>query len=120
VIHHIKGREKELDPVADDDGHWGDAQSAYGTLFASGDESVEVGLWQFEGEQHTAPQDGYEEVIVVLEGSATIECDGGSYDLTAGDVLIYDTPIGGKRIHAPDGFRAAYVVRYRDRGNGAG
>jgi hypothetical protein len=119
VIVCIKGDEARLEPVADDEGHWGDATSAYGSLFTSGDECVHVGLWNFRGEQRTAPQDGYEEVIVMLDGAVEIECDGATYALVAGDVLVYDCPIGGKVLRSPDGFRAAYVVRYRD-GTGPG
>jgi uncharacterized cupin superfamily protein len=113
VIVQIKGDEVTLEPVADDDGHWGDAVSSYGTLYASDDEALQLGLWEFRGEQGTASQDGYEEIVIVLEGSVEIECDGATYRLGAGDVIVYDCPIGGKRLRSPDGFRAAYVVRYR-------
>jgi uncharacterized cupin superfamily protein len=115
MIVHIKGAERKLEAVPDDDGHWGDATSAYGTLYTTRDEALELGLWEFSGEQRTAPQDGYEELVVVLDGAAEIECDGETFRLTAGDVIVYDCPIGGKRIRSEEGFRAAYVVRYRRR-----
>jgi uncharacterized cupin superfamily protein len=113
MIVHMRGAETTLDPVPDDEGHWGEATSSYGTLYASGDEALQLGLWEFRGEQHTTQQDGYEEVVVVLEGSVEIECDGETYRLEAGDVIVYDCPIGGKRLRCAEGFRAAYVVRYR-------
>ncbi len=113
MIHHIKGSEAKLDPVPNDDGHEGDAVSAYGTLYASSDRAVEVGLWEFEGEQRAAEQDGYEEVVICLEGSIEIECDGGRYRLEPGDVIVYDCPIGAKNLRSAEGFKAAYVVRYR-------
>ncbi len=112
VIVHIKGSEVRLEPVPDDDGHAGDATSAYGALYSSSDGAVEVGFWEFDGEQTAASQDGYEEVVVVLEGSVEIECDGATYELGPGDVIVYDCPIGGKRLRSP-GMKAAYVVRYR-------
>lgn len=119
MIIHIRGAETTLEPVPNDEGHSGDAISKYGTLYSSGDGAVEVGLWEFEGEQHAADQDGYEEVVIVLEGSVEIECDGGTYALQAGDVIIYDCPIGPKQLRSPDGFRAAYIVRYRERASAA-
>jgi quercetin dioxygenase-like cupin family protein len=118
MIVHIRGADAKLEPVPDDEGHWGDATSAYGTLYTTRDEALEVGLWEFVGEQRTAPQDGYEEVVVVLDGSAEVECDGETYRLTAGDIIVYDCPIGGKRIRSDGAFRAAYVVRYRQRDGG--
>ena len=114
MIVHIKGAEATLEPVADDEHHSGDAVSAYGTPYSSGDGAVEVGLWEFKGEQSAAEQDGYEEVVIVLEGTVEIECDGRTYPLGAGDVIVYDCPIGPKRLRSEGGFRAAYVVRYRD------
>jgi uncharacterized cupin superfamily protein len=113
VIFHIKGSDVTLEPVPDDDSHEGDAMSAYGTLYASGDRAVEVGLWEFKGEQRASEQDGYEEVVVCLEGSVEIEVDGGTYALGPGDVIVYDCPIGAKQLRSPSGFKAAYVVRYR-------
>jgi uncharacterized cupin superfamily protein len=118
VIVHIKSSEARLEQVAEDNGHLGAARSAYGTLYASGDGAVEVGLWEFEGEQEAAAQDGYEEVVVVIDGSVEIECNGGIYVLEPGDVIVYDCPIGRKHLRSP-GFKAAYVVRYRDRGGSA-
>jgi uncharacterized cupin superfamily protein len=115
MIVHLKTADAKLEPVPDDGQHSGAAVSAYGTLWSSRDGAVEVGLWEFEGEQHAAAQDGYEEVVIVLEGSVEIECDGGTYGLEKGDVIVYDCPIGPKQVRSPGGFKAAYVVRYRDR-----
>ena len=89
--------------------HLDDHAAAIGKNFP-----VEVGMWDFRGEQRAAEQDGYEEIVICLEGSAEIECDGGTYTLEAGDVIVYDCPIGSKHIRSPQGFRAAYVVRYRN------
>ena len=114
TIFHIRGADVSLEAVPDDEHHSGDAVSAYATLYASGDRAVEVGMWDFRGEQRAAEQDGYEEIVICLEGSAEIECDGGTYTLEAGDVIVYDCPIGSKHIRSPQGFRAAYVVRYRN------
>ena len=112
MIVHVKGSETTLEPVPDDDGHSGDATSAYRTLFSTSDDALELGMWEFSGEQRTIPQDGYEEIVIVLEGSVEITCDGETYSLTPGDALVYDCPIGGKIIRSP-GFKAAYVVRHR-------
>ena len=113
MITCIRSSDATLEPVPDDEGHSGEAVSAYGTLYSSSDGAVEVGLWEFEGEQRAAAQDGYEEVVVCLDGSVEIECDGGTYRLSRGDVIVYDCPIGPKQIRSPGGFRAAYVVRHR-------
>jgi uncharacterized cupin superfamily protein len=116
VVVHVRGAHVKLDPVADDEHHTGDATSAYRTLYSSADGAVEFGMWEFRGEQRTTPQDGYEEIVVVLDGAVDIECDGTTYQLSAGDVIVYDCPIGAKRIVSPEGFRAAYVVRHRSAG----
>ena len=103
--------------VSDDDQHYGPAVSSYGTVWKSRGEDLHVGVWQFKGEQRTRPrhgvESGYEEITTLVEGTLDIECDGVVERLEAGDSIIYDCPIGAKRLRAPDGFRAIYVVRYR-------
>ena len=116
MIYHFKGGAIELEPVPDDAEHEGPARSAYRSVYVSGDEAVHLGFWEFEGEQWTKPthgvEDGYEELLILLEGSLTVACDGASYELGPGDAIVYDCPIGAKHLRSP-GFKAAYVVRYR-------
>lgn len=117
VIHHFKAGEVELEPVPDDAEHTGPATSAYRSVYATGDGVFHLGFWEFDGEQRTMPtnevEDGYEEIVILLEGSLTVECDGGTYELGPGDAIVYDCPIGAKQLRS-SGFKAAYVVRYRD------
>jgi quercetin dioxygenase-like cupin family protein len=104
--------ELELQP-SDADGHSGDARSELATTFTSGDERLQAGLWRLSGDMGAEPQNGYEEILVVLDGDLHVELDGGSYELAAGDVLVYDCPIGAKRLRTP-GALVHWVVRYRD------
>lgn len=114
MIHTVYRRDVRLDPVPDDDQHYGDAISAYRGVFATGDGVLHVGYWDFKGEQRTrGQQEGYEEVVIVTEGAVHIECDGVVADLRAGDTIVYECPVGAKRIYAPDGFKGVYVIRYR-------
>jgi hypothetical protein len=117
VIYHFRNDAIELEPVLDDDQHEGPATSAYRSVYTSSDNAVHLGFWEFQGEQRTKPEngaeEGYEEVVVLLEGSLTIECDGGTYELGPGDAIVYDCPVGAKRLTSP-GFKAAYVIRYRE------
>jgi len=114
VVHAIHRRSTRPAPVPDDDEHHGDAVSAYAGVFATADGVLEVGYWSFSGEQRTRGlQDGYEEVVVVTSGAVAIECDGTAVDLAAGDTIIYECPVGPKRIFAPGGFEAVYVIRRR-------
>jgi len=114
MMHTIHRHDVRLEPVADDGQHYGPAVSAYRSVFTTSDNVLHVGYWDFKGEQRThGPQEGYEEVVIVTDGSVRIECDGGAADYRAGDVIIYECPVGPKRIFAPDGFKAVYVIRYR-------
>jgi uncharacterized cupin superfamily protein len=119
MIYHFKGDQLELEPVPDDDQHEGPARSAYRSVYESGDGTLHLGFWDFDGEQHTKPpngvEDGYEEVVILLEGELTIDSDGETYQLGPGDAIVYDCPIGAKRLRS-SGFRAAYVIRYRESG----
>jgi ethanolamine utilization protein EutQ (cupin superfamily) len=109
--------------VPDDDEHYGPAVSSYEVVWKSGDGALVVGVWDFRGVQCTRPRDGlehgYEEITTVVEGSLEVECDGVAVRLGAGDTVVYDCPIGAKRLSAPGGFRGIYVVRYH-RGSGGG
>lgn len=114
MIHVIHRNQIDCDPVPDDDQHYGPALSAYSSVYATADAVLDVGYWSFSGEQRTRRrQEGYEEVVVVTGGEVRIECDGIVADLRAGDTIIYECPIGPKRIYAPEGFEAVYVVRHR-------
>jgi hypothetical protein len=102
--------------VPDDDEHYGPAVSAYEVVWKSGDGGLVVGVWDFRGEQRTRPRQGlergYEEITTVVAGFLEVECDGVVERLEAGDTIVYDCPIGAKRLSAPEGFRGIYVVRY--------
>jgi ethanolamine utilization protein EutQ (cupin superfamily) len=108
--------------VPDDDEHYGPAVSSYEVVWQSGDGALVVGVWDFRGVQRTRPRDGleqgYEEITTIVEGSLEVECDGVAVQLEAGDSVVYDCPIGAKRLSAPDGFRAIYVVRYHGSSGG--
>ncbi len=113
MIVHLKADEVHLTPLPPDERRHGDAVTAYGPLFSSGDGTVEVGFWEFSGEQWIAPRgDVHEIVVVLLSGTLELECDGERCFLEEGDIAIYDCPISGKSFHSP-GAKAAYVVRYR-------
>jgi ethanolamine utilization protein EutQ (cupin superfamily) len=102
--------------VPDDDEHYGPAVSAYEVVWRSDDGGLVVGVWDFRGEQRTRPrqgvEDGYEEITTIVAGSLEVACDGVAVRLEAGETIVYDCPIGAKRLSAPDGFRGIYVVRY--------
>lgn len=116
MIYHFNGDGIELEPVPDDTEHEGPAQSAYRSVYVSSDHAVHLGFWEFEGEQWTKPangvEEGYEELLILLQGSLTVECDGATYELAPGDAIVYDCPIGAKHLRS-SGFKAAYVIRYR-------
>lgn len=113
-MYPVQRRKVDLSPVDNDDQHYGPAISAYQSVFATPDGMIDVGCWDFRGEQYTrGQQQGYEEIVIITEGSVQIECDGAVADYKAGDVIIYVCPIGPKRIYSPNGFKASYVVRYR-------
>lgn len=103
-------------PVPDDDEHYGPAVSSYEVVWTSPDGALVVGVWDFSGEQRTRPRHGlergYEEITTIVSGSLEIECDGVAVRLEAGETVVYDCPIGAKRLSAPGGFRGIYVVRY--------
>jgi mannose-6-phosphate isomerase-like protein (cupin superfamily) len=86
----MKGTTTKLEPGWPD----GDAVSAHGTQ---------------------RRRTGYEEVIVVVDGQVEIECDGETYALDAGDMIVYDCPIDPKRLRSA-GFPAAHIIRHRYKG----
>jgi uncharacterized cupin superfamily protein len=110
LIVHIKGAEAELDPEEQDELHIGNFDASYRILFRSGDGIFEAGLWDFTGEMDNPPQELYEMVIVLLEGQTTLTCDGETFDIKAGDLVVYDPPLEAVNFQS-DGFRAAYIRR---------
>lgn len=118
MIHYIGANVLHPEPVVDDEEHYGPATSKYASAFTSSDQAVVVGVWEFEGEQFTRPglgqEEGYEEILVLTHGTLKVECDGGMYDLEAGDVIVYDCPVGAKHLSSPNGFKGIFVVRYRE------
>jgi quercetin dioxygenase-like cupin family protein len=112
VIHHFRPSALELPRVVDSR-YVGDSTSKYETAYASGDGALELGFWDFRGGHTTPVHEGYEEALVVLSGTLRVECEGETYAVETGDVLVYDCPIPPQELSADDGIRAAYVMRYR-------
>jgi quercetin dioxygenase-like cupin family protein len=116
TVVHIPASRLHPEPVPDDDEHAGPARSAYALAWRSADGGLEVGVWEFEGEQRTMPrhglEQGYEEITTLTAGRLDVEVDGASHELTAGDTIVYDCPIGAKRLVSP-GWKGVYVVRRR-------
>jgi hypothetical protein len=109
---HLRGSEVQVPIVPPDEGHVGEFINRFSTDFESSDSLYEVGYWQFEGEMWTAAQDGYELVIAVLEGSATLRSAGEQYVLEAGDMLVQNCPLEEKT-WSSSGVRAFWIRRWR-------
>lgn len=61
-------------------------------LWESGD-GIRTGIWEASPGTFEGRRDGYDEIVVIVDGKATItEPDGTSFDIEAGDVLV--TPAG--------------------------
>jgi mannose-6-phosphate isomerase-like protein (cupin superfamily) len=112
VIVHLKPGELELPRVVDPR-YVGDSVSKYHVFYESADGLLQLGFWDFQGVHATPVHDGYEEVLVVLTGTLTVECDGVARNVGPGEVLVYDCPIPSQRLSSPGGITAAYVMRHR-------
>jgi uncharacterized cupin superfamily protein len=112
MIVHIRGADVALEQVEKKNGEKQTGMSAWGNLWVHPDGVLETGLWEFQGEEEQAAIDGYEEVVVMLEGSLHITCEGQEYTLTPGDLFIMDCPVGPMTFRS-DGAKSAFVVRRR-------
>jgi mannose-6-phosphate isomerase-like protein (cupin superfamily) len=82
-----------LKPRADDPEDTGEGVTAGTCLFRSADGRYQFGLWYFEGERNEPPSEGnFDELLVILEGSVEIECDGQLVELQQGDMIVYPDP----------------------------
>jgi mannose-6-phosphate isomerase-like protein (cupin superfamily) len=112
VIHHFRPSLQEL-PLVVGSRYVGDSTSRYKTTYASGDGALKLGFWDFRGAHTTPLHEGYEEVLVLLAGTLSVECEGRTYAVAAGDVVVYDCPIPPQALSSADGVSAAYVMRHR-------
>jgi len=112
LIFYLKGSEAQLGPEEHDALHEGGFTASYRTAYKSGDGGFEGGFWQFAGEMTNPPTDGREMAVVFLEGSAEIECGGEKYSVTAGDLIVFESPLAAKHYRS-EGFRAVYLRRFR-------
>ena len=110
---HVTFGDAKLEPMpAGDPSHSGVFTSRFATVFESFDGAFQVGFEELTGDITAAPAEELEEIIVVLAGTAEIECSGETYHLEPGDVVAYDHPIGSKRLRT-SGLKTAYVIRHR-------
>ena len=112
MIRHFKPADVELPRIVDPR-YVGDSISKYRSTFTSEDAALELGFWDFRGEHTTPVHEGYEEVLVVQSGTLTVECDGATYEVSAGELLVYDCPIPPQALSSAEGVRAVYVMRHR-------
>jgi mannose-6-phosphate isomerase-like protein (cupin superfamily) len=113
VIRSLRPEEVELPRVVDPR-YVGESVSKYRSVYASADGALELGFWDFHGEHTTPVHEGYEELLVVLSGTLHVKCEGTTYELGRGELLVYDCPIPSQHLSAPEGVIAAYVMRHRD------
>jgi uncharacterized cupin superfamily protein len=81
------------------------------SIWKSVDGVVETGVWECTAGTFTATRDGYDEVAIILSGTATVTSDAGdTVDLGPGSTLV--TPAGWTGtwiVHEP--VRKVYVLR---------
>jgi mannose-6-phosphate isomerase-like protein (cupin superfamily) len=112
VIRHFRPTDVELPRVVHPR-YVGDSVSKHRSTFTSEDGALELGFWDFRGEHTTPVHEGYEEVLLVQSGTLTVECEGSTYHVSAGDLLVYDCPIPPQALSSAEGVRAVYVMRHR-------
>lgn len=111
AIQHV--RPAEIDPPLVVDARYpGDSASRHGTVYATADGVLEVGVWRLDGSHTTPVHEGYEEVLVLLEGALRVECEGRSFEVEPGGVLVYDCPVPPQRVTGRSAL-ALYVMRHR-------
>jgi uncharacterized cupin superfamily protein len=98
--------------LSDDPSHSGEFSSRYATVFQSADGALQVGFEELSGDITAAPADGFEEIVVVLEGTAEIERGDQTFHVGSGDVVVQDHPIGAKSVLTA-GLKTAYVIHRR-------
>ena len=118
AIRHL--RPAEVDPpLVVDPRYPGDSESRHGTVYATCDGVLEVGVWRLDGSHTTPVHEGYEEVLVLLEGALHVECEGTRFEVEPGGVLVYDCPVPPQRLTGRSAL-ALYVMRHRRPGGSAG
>jgi mannose-6-phosphate isomerase-like protein (cupin superfamily) len=111
AIQHL--RPAEFDPPLVVDALYpGDSDSRHGTVYATPDGVLEVGVWRLDGSHTTPVHEGYEEVLVLLEGALHVECEGTNFEVVPGEVLVYDCPVPPQRVTGRSAV-ALYVMRHR-------
>lgn len=112
MIHHYRPQEIVL-PRVRDPRYVGNSISCHKTVHATSDGVLEFGLWRFSGEHVTPVHTGYDEALMLLEGTLTVDSDDGSFEVGPGETLIYECPVPPQRLSSPEGIVAAYVIRRR-------
>jgi uncharacterized cupin superfamily protein len=79
--------------------------------WTSEDGTAETGVWECTAGTFTARRDGYDEVAIILSGTATVRSDAGeTVDLGPGSTLV--TPAGWTGVWTVhDTVRKVYVIR---------
>ena len=112
MIVHLRSSDALKAMPADDPNHSGVFSSPFSKVFESAGEAVQVGFEELTDDVTAAPADGFEEIVVILEGTAEIECSCETYRIEPGEVIVQDHQIGTKRLRTP-GLKTAYVIRQR-------
>lgn len=118
VITHIERHKLELTQRLPDEHYLDAAWSLSDTVASTGDGAIEIGYWEFEGDQRIPPQDeSFEELFVFIEGTGVFSVDGQIVRVEAGDSLLVSGPTGEQRMWST-GLTAVYIQRRRDIADG--
>lgn len=111
MITHFKGQDAALDLHPADEHHVGQMVNRWRHCYENTERQIEIGFSEFEGDMRMPPSRGYHGILVILSGSGELHCEDKVTTFEAGDVIVYDSPVGDQRIVSP-ACRYVYVTHW--------
>ena len=106
--HHVTTWEFEPKPLgAGYSGPETYAESKQSITTADG--RVSLGAWRYEGRLNSSLAMRNHQIWVVIQGSATIEIEGETMELTVGSAVCFEAPYGPKVVEASPAFMAVWI-----------
>jgi hypothetical protein len=110
VIRHFQARTAELDLHPADELHVGEMVNRWRHCYVN--DLLEIGFSDFTGDMSMSALRGYHGLLVITEGGGELHEGGNVHRFEAGDVLVYEPPVGDSRIVSPGGTKYVYMTQW--------
>ena len=114
-MRHLQTASVPLEQQPLGEGYSGPETAANAELFATGDKTLQIGVWSYAGELISGNSSENHQAWVVLRGEVSVTLNNEVVRAGVGDTIVFEAPYGPKTLVASADFRAIWIAVQAER-----